>query len=350
VVWKSSQETWARLHEEAWAYFGGACRYVVLDNLKEGVIKPDLYEPQLNAVYGATLKYYGVVGDPARVRDPNRKGAVEHAIGHTQATCLKGRRFETIEEQNQHLEHWEVKWAAQRIHGSERRQVETMFQEEKPYLLPLPVLGMQYFTEAQYSVNDDSCVRVDHSSYAARPAAIGSRVLVRLFAQHLEIRDLKTQALLRTHDRAHRPGTVVLPMNERVFNPSRETQRILGQAKAIGVATHKLCETMFEREGRVGQRKMWGIVGLVRRYPRRLIDAACERAMQEGVYSYGHVKTLTEQLMEDALAVLDAPTASEVSLTQSHALIRAGDDYADLFTLGAQQSATLASTQVQATL
>jgi len=38
---------------------------------------------------------------------------------------------------------------------------------------------------------------------------IGSRVLVRLFARRLEIRDLKTQALLRTHDRAERPGTVV---------------------------------------------------------------------------------------------------------------------------------------------
>ena len=34
VVWKSSQETWARLHEQAWRYFGGACQYVVLDNLK----------------------------------------------------------------------------------------------------------------------------------------------------------------------------------------------------------------------------------------------------------------------------------------------------------------------------
>ena len=345
VVWKSSQETWARLHEEAWAYFGGACRYVVLDNLKEGVIKPDLYEPKLNAVYAATLKHYGVVGDPARVRDPNRKGTVEHAIGHTQATALKGRRFETIEAQNQHLEHWETKWAAQRIHGSERRQVEAMFQEEKPHLLPLPMLGMQYFTEAQYTVNDDSCVRVDHSSYAARPAVIGSRVLVRLFARRLEIRELTTQALLRTHDRAERPGTVVLPMDERVFNPSRETQRILSQAKAIGAATHKLCETLFEREGRVGQRKMWGIVGLVRRYPRRLIEAACERAMQEGVYSYGHVKTLTERLMEDALILLDAPPPIELSLTQSHALIRAGDDYADLFTLGAQKSATLASIQ-----
>jgi transposase len=74
VVWRSSQETWARLHEQAWRYFGGSCRYVVLDNLKEGVLKPDLYEPQLNPVYAATLAHYSVVADPARVRDPNRKG------------------------------------------------------------------------------------------------------------------------------------------------------------------------------------------------------------------------------------------------------------------------------------
>jgi hypothetical protein len=195
---------------------------------------------------------------------------------------------------------------------------------------------------------------VDHSSYASRPAVIGSRVLVRLFARRLEIRDIKTQALLRTHDRAEKPGTVVLPMNERVFNPSRETQRILGQAKAIGLATHKLCETLFEREGRVGQRKLWGIVGLVRRYPRRLINNACDMAMTQGVYSYGHVKTLTEQLMEDALALLDEPNPGEVTLTQSHTLIRAGDDYADLFTLGTQQSATVpfprSVTQVEVTL
>ena len=67
--------------------------------------------------------------------------------------------------------------------------------------------------------------------------------------------------------------------------------------------------------------------------------------MSQGVYSYANVKTLTELLMEDALALLDAPNPGEVSLTQSHALIRVGNDYADLFTLGAQQSAILASTQ-----
>jgi hypothetical protein len=89
---------------------------------------------------------------------------------------------------------------------------------------------------------------------------------------------------------------------------------------------------------------MWGIVGLVRHYPRRLINSACDMAIEQGVYSYGHVKTLTEQLMEEALILLDAPNTGEVSLTQSHALIRAGNDYADLFTLGTQQSATLATT------
>jgi transposase len=345
VVWKSSQETWARLHEQAWRYFGGACQYVVLDNLKEGVIKPDLYEPELNAVYAATLVHYGVVADPARVRDPNRKGTVEHAIGHTQATALKGRRFESIEEQNDYLEHWETKWCAPRIHGSTKRQVQAMFEEERPHLRPLPLLGMQYFTEQQRCVNDDTCVRVDHSSYAARPAAIGSVVLVRLFEHHLEIRDLKTSSLLRTHARADKPGTVVLPADERLFNPSRETQRILSQAKAIGESAQQLCQTLFEREGRVGQRKLWGIVGLVRHYPKRLVDSACARAMAEGVYSYGRVKALTEQLMDEALKLLSEPADAQVTLTQNHDLIRQGDDYADLFSLAAKQSAALPAPQ-----
>lgn len=132
-----------------------------------------------------------------------------------------------------------------------------MFEEELPHLQPLPLLGMQYFTEAQRTVCDDSCVRVDHSSYAARPAPIGSRVLVRVFERRIEIRELKTQALLRTHARAERPGTVVLPDDERVFNPSRETRHILAQAKAIGADAARLCELLFAIEGRVGQRKLW---------------------------------------------------------------------------------------------
>lgn len=344
VVWRSSQETWARLHEQAWRYFAGSCRYVVLDNLKEGVLKPDLYEPELNPVYAATLAHYGVVADPARVRDPNRKGTVENAIGHTQATALKGRRFESIEEQNEFLEHWECKWAAPRVHGSMRRQVQAMFEEERPLLQPLPATGMQYFTEVKRTVCDDSCVLVGHSSYAARPAPIGSRVLVRIFEHRLEIRDLQTQALVRSHERVERPGSVVLPMEERVFNPSRQTRRILGQAQAIGADAHRLCELLFAIEGRVGQRKLWGIVALAERYPRRLVDCACAQALAEGIHSYQHVKRLTQKLVADALAAIDAvaePCQGELELTQEHPLIRSSQVYAELFArCAAQPSST----------
>jgi transposase len=339
VVWKSSQETWARLHEQAWRYFGGSCIYVVLDNLKEGVIKPDLYEPELNPLYAAVLAHYGVVADPARVRDPDRKGTVENAIQHTQSTALKGRRFASIEEQNDFLEHWETHWAAQRIHGSAKRQVEAMFQEERPFLKPLPLQGFQYFVESERTVYDDTCVRVDHSSYAARPARIGSRVLVRVFEHHLEIRDFRTQELLRTHPLAARPGSVILPDAERLFNPSRETRRILTEAKAIGPAAEQLCQRLFDKEGRVGQRRLWGIVSLAKRYPRRLIDRACAMALHEGVGSYQQIKALTERLLNDALANIDAPLQGELGLTQDDPLIRSGEDYADLFTLGAQRSA-----------
>ena len=344
VVWKSGQQVWAELHEQAWRYFGGSTRYVVLDNLKEGVLKPDLYEPELNPVFAATLAHYEVVADPARVRDPNRKGTVENAIGHTQATALKGRRFESIEEQNSFLEHWETKWAASRIHGSERRQVQAMFEEERAHLQPLPLTGMQFFTEEQRTVYDDSCVRIDHSSYAARPAPIGSIVLVRLYAHKIEIRERRSQALLRVHTRAERPGTVVLPMAERIFNPSRETRFILNQARAIGAQAQRLCEMLFAIEGRVGQRKLWGIVNLAKRYPNHFIDAACAQAMEQSVHSYRHVKAITERLVADALAALE-PAPEQLTLTQQHTLIRSAQEYGDLFAHAAAQDDTLQGQQ-----
>ena len=346
VVWKSGQHVWAQLHEQAFRYFGGCPQYVVLDNLKEGVQRPDLYEPELNPVYAAMLEHYGVVADPARVRDPNRKGTVEHAIGHTQATALKGKRFASTDDQNAFLEHWECNWAAKRIHGTERRQVQAMFEEERPHLKALPLLGMQYFSQETRTVCDDSCVRVAHSSYAARPAAIGSKVLVRIFERRIEIMDLQG-ALLRTHTKAERAGTVVLPMDERVFNPSRETRLILRQARQIGQHASRLCELMFAAEGRVGQRKLWGIVGLTKRYPAQCINTACAQALEQGVYSYKRVQALSERLFADAMAAMDDGVNHEANngsqahtratvlgakLAQQDALIRQADEYADLFT------------------
>jgi transposase len=328
VVWKSGQQQWAELHEQAFRYFGGAVRYVVLDNLKEGVAKPDLYEPELNPVYAAVLAHYRCVADPARVRDPNRKGSVENAIQHTQATALKGRRFDSLAAQNEFLEHWECHWAAKRIHGREKRQVAAMFEEERSSLTPLPLAHFAFFEEMVRTVCDDTTIRVDSSNYAARPAAIGSKVTVRLYAHLVEIRDRATGALLRTHARSERPGATILPDEERPFNPSRQTELLWKLAREIGPSCLALCRQWFAREGRPGQRRMWGLVGLARRHPPALVEQACTRAALEQRATLKAITLMVAELAEQ-------PAQRELELTQCDELIRDAADYAEFFAAAA---------------
>lgn len=339
VVWKSSKQVWAQLHEEAFRYFGGSTSYVVLDNLREGVITPDLYEPELNRTYAAMLEHYGAVADPARIRDPNRKGTVENAIQHTQNTALTGRRFESLEAQNEFLMHWEENWAAKRIHGSARQQVEAMFQEEKPHLRPLPATGFRYFTEVVRTVWDDTTVSVDRSHYAARPAAIGSLVCVRIYDTTIEIRDRRTQELLRTHARASEPGSLELPESERPFNPSRQTSLALASAGDIGPQAKALCQHLFDAEGRVGHRGMWGIVALAKKYPPWLVEQACDHALRHHIFRYRQVRAVVERLFQQALERLDRAPQLALPLTQEHPLIRPAAEYGELFNAGAARSA-----------
>ena len=48
LTFRSSSRIWAELHERAFRRLGGATRIVVLDNLREGVLVPDIYDPALN--------------------------------------------------------------------------------------------------------------------------------------------------------------------------------------------------------------------------------------------------------------------------------------------------------------
>lgn len=343
VVWKSSSAVWAQLHEQAFRYFGGAVSYVVLDNLREGVIKPDLYEPELNRLYAELLAHYGVVADPARVRDPNRKGTVESAIQHTQSTALKGRRFESIDEQNAFLEHWETRWAATRIHGRAKRQVEEMFQAERPHLKALPPQAFRYFEEGLRTVQDDTTVQIDRAWYAARPAPIGSRVLVRVFEHDVEIRDLHTLELIRRHARATRPGELKLPDDERPFNPSRQTQRIFEQAREIGPQTLALCERIFSPRGREAQRTLWGIVNLARRYPGSLVEDAAAIALAGGVTSARSVRKIIERRLHELADSAHEPEAAP--LTQQHDLIRDPGEYAQFFNQHVRRAPAASTTE-----
>lgn len=335
VVWKSSKETWAKLHEQAFRYFGGCPQYVVLDNLKEGVITPDIYEPELNAVYAAMLDHYGVVADPARVRDPNRKGTVENAIQHTQDTALKGRTFESIERQNEWLMHWEERWAAPRIHGRAKRQVEQMFQEEKPYLKQLPLASFRYFSQETRTVWDDGMIQVGKSYYSALPAPLHTKVIIRIYDTEIEVIDPVTMEVIRRHVRSNRPGFAQMEPGDRIFNPSRQTNYLFAKAESIGPSTKKLCKLLFEEEGRPGQRRMQGIVNLVRHYEACYVEEAATKAIKVDLRNYKSIRNLVKTLAENNKWENEKDSDR---LIQEHKLIRPPEDYAAFWEQHAAQT------------
>jgi hypothetical protein len=72
LTFQSSSRIWAELHERAFRRLGGTPRLVVLDNLKEGVLTPDFYDPTLNPLYRDVLAHYSVAALPCRIQDPDR--------------------------------------------------------------------------------------------------------------------------------------------------------------------------------------------------------------------------------------------------------------------------------------
>jgi transposase len=323
VVWKADQESWARLHEEAFRAMGGACAYVVLDNLKQGVIRPDLYEPQLNALYAAMLAHYGAIADVCRVRDPDRKGAVENAIQHTQTTALKGRTFESIEEQNAWLAHWEERWAAPRIHGRKKRQVLAMFAEERVHLKALPLERLRLFKQELRTVDHAGLVQVQGSYYAAS-APLYSQVTVRIYERDIEVLDDCGQ-LLRRHEKSTRKGAFVMAEEDRIFNPSRETARLIGKVAKIGPHAATLAREIFARLGRPGEKAIYGLSNLARHYSREDIERACEKVLVLSQPSYQALKRILERQAAGASEV------SRPSLQQSGELIRSIEEYHAFF-------------------
>ncbi len=198
LTFKSSSKIWAQLHETAFRRLGGAPKLVVIDNLKEGVLKPDIIDPKINPLFRDLLAHYSCTALPARVRDPNRKGKVESAVRGGQDK-LRGLRFESIKEAQAYLDRWEANWADTRIHGTTKRQVAAMFAEEKPFLAPLPIESFTFYEYGKRKVHLDGCVEVARAFYGAPPGWIGRELHVQWDEKFVRLVDPMTWELLREH-------------------------------------------------------------------------------------------------------------------------------------------------------
>jgi transposase len=294
LTFTSSARRWAELHEEAFRRLGGAVRVVVLDNLKEGVLTPGVYEPALNPLYREVLQHYGVVALPCRVRHPDRKGKVESAIGHTQRTPLKGLRFEALDAAQASLDHWDARWADTRIHGTTKRQVAAMFAEERPQLLPLPLEPFRYYHYGTRTVHLDGCVEVAGAYYAPPPGWLGRVVAVQWDEHHVRLLDPTTGVLLREHRRHARGRHAIHPDDQPARTPPT-TLTLLTRAARAGAAIGTLCEAIHRRDGERGVRRILGVLALVKTYGAAVVADACAAAAELGVPDYRFVRRYLER-------------------------------------------------------
>jgi transposase len=293
LVFRSSTRVWAELHEKAFRRLGGVTRVVVLDNLREGVITPDIYDATLNPLYRDVLKHYGAVALPCRAQDPDRKGKVESGVGHAQKTPLKGLRFESLEDAQAYLDRWEERWADTRIHGTTKRQVAAMFAEERPALLPLPLEPFRYYQYGERTVHLDGCVEVEAAYYGAPPGWIGRRVQVQWNATHVRILDPLTSRLLREHLRQQR-GRHRIRDEDRSPRTPLSTKQLLHRAEKAGTQIGALCQAMHRKHGEVAVRRILGVLSLAKKYGVASANDACAMALETGTCEYHFVRRYLE--------------------------------------------------------
>ena len=138
-VFRQDNRTWLDCHIRALKFFGGCPTLIVLDNLKNGVLRPDLYDPTLNPAYAELERHYGFVADPAKVAMARHKGKVERCVPVVRQQLLAGREFRDIDEANQRALQWCLQEVGLREHGTtHRKPYEVFLAEDAPELLPLP--------------------------------------------------------------------------------------------------------------------------------------------------------------------------------------------------------------------
>ena len=325
LCFHSSARIWAELHEQAFRRLGGATRVVVLDNLKEGVLAPDVYDPGVNPLYRDMLAHYGAVAMPCRIQDPDRKGKVESGVGHAQKTPLKGQRFESLEAAQSYLDHWEERWADQRIHGSTKRQVAAMFAEERPSLLPLPLEPFRYYQHGERTVHLDGCVEVEAAYYGAPPGWIGRMVRVQWDGLHVRLLDPQTGQLLREHLRQQR-GRHRIKDEDRPKRTPLGTVQLLARAAKAGPHIGQFTKALHERQAEAAVRRIQGILSFSKKYGTARVDDACAAALDLEAYDYRFVRRYLERRSEPP-----------VSLRQVDTLIRQLTLYRDLIEERTQQ-------------
>lgn len=316
-----STENFIRCIENAFRSFGGTTKIIVIDNLKAGVIKADLYDPDLNPKLKDFAAHYNCCILPSRARTPRHKGKVENGIKYIQNNALKGKRFKSLQALNEYLRYWEMNVADQRIHGTVRKQVRKMFEEEKPHLQPLPPMLFDVFEESKRKVHCDGHVEIQGSYYSVPPEYTRRDVWVRYTGRTVRIFDLHMRQIA-VHMRVARGRFSTRQKDipfEKISNPERGNEWLLRRIDRMGEEVSIWARAMLKHRGPAGTRVLNGLLQLSNKYTYAEMKRACKLAYEYGAFYLNSVRT--------HLGKHQRNTQQQFSFTKVHPLIRPVEQY-----------------------
>jgi transposase len=297
-VFRQDVANWIDCHIRAFEFFGGVPASMVLDNLKPGVVKADIYDPTINRAYGELERHYGFVADPAKVRQPRHKGKVERLVGVVRKSFLAGRSFQTIDEANERVHNWCRKEIGMEIHGTtKRRPFELFRKEESAHLKPLPVERFECPLWKSCTVHPDHHIVFDHSYYSLPTRFIGQSVWVRGTQNLVQV--FLNQELIKTHLRATRPGTWA---TDRLDYPPEKLAYLMPvpthcrkKAAEIGPQTDQFIKAILGDHTMRNLRKAQAVLRLAEKYGPLAVEAASTRALHFGNLRVNSFKAILEK-------------------------------------------------------
>lgn len=281
-VFDQGQVTWVKCHMNAFEFFGGVSKRIILDNLKSGILRPNTYDPVFNKAYAECSKHYGFIIDPAKIRTAEHKGKVERKIPVVRQQFLSSHVFSDIKDANEKAKSWCLYEYGMQTHGTTKRKPLELFKEqEKEHLIVLADERFEMPLWKEAKVHPDHHIVFDKSYYSLPTRYIGKKVWVRGGITTVQI--FFQGELIKTHQRAYSPGS--WRTDERDYPPeqSRYIMRSVShyQADALKYGEHVyhiVTKIMTEHAYR-NIRKVQAIFRLAEKYGNEAVNLTCKRCL-----------------------------------------------------------------------
>jgi transposase len=301
-TFQQTQQSFVQSHVNAFTFFGGATKTIVLDNLKAGVIKPSLYDPQFNRSYQEMAEYYGCFLDPARVARPKDKPKVERDV---QTVREKYKELITIDptaslaDLNRKILDWLRNDYGMKKHGTTHWQPFLSFQEEEqPKLLPLPEQSFEAAFWKEATVHPDHYIQVQKKSYSIPGAYLGKKVWVKV--THNTVQVYFNEQLIKQHPIARgfrQTDPLDFPENMAVAVDHGFPLFLQNEASKIGPQFALLVRRMLLPHAFMNMRRVQGILTIAKEYPVQLVECAAAELVPGSRCTPKHFKALLEKII-----------------------------------------------------